>query len=112
MLRSRAAEGRRQAFGLVLLLAFLLVIPPGVGHSIRGAPAAPRLANPLPAAAGPWTNLTPAPGAAPPAGVGAGLANDSAEGFDLWFGGATGSSPSAVGLTWTFNGTWSNRTGT
>ncbi|MCI4367808.1 MAG: hypothetical protein L3K08_08650, partial [Thermoplasmata archaeon] len=91
MLRCRGAEEWRSAVVPVLLLAVLLVVPPTLAVVPRiQVPAA--LETPAtfshPAVSGPWTNLTPLVGAGPPGGVGAGIANDTFGGDDLWFGGS------------------------
>jgi hypothetical protein len=114
MLRCRGAEEWRSAVVPVLLLAVLLVVPPTLAVVPRfHVPAPPEISATFshPAVSGPWTNLTPLVGAGPPGVVGAGIANDSFGGDDLWFGGSNGSGAGVAGLTWTFqNGSWTNRT--
>ena len=94
--------------GGLLLLALVIAAVPVSGGSLPHPAVSPHAERgPTPALSGPWSNLTSTAGPGPPSPLGSILVNDSADGYDLWFGGSSG----ATGATWTFgNGTWTNRT--
>ncbi len=108
--RMARPPGAAPLLGVAVLLVVSGLIPAGLASA---TPAAPRIGEelPHPAAGGPWTNLTPAEGDGPPGSVGAVMVNDSADGYDLWFGGSVAHAGGAIGATWVFeDGNWTNLT--
>lgn len=104
--------GGRTCFLLFVAALLLLSAAPLDGAApARAAPPTVRPGAPDPASLGPWTNVTPANGTAPPGGAGAVLVNDSVAGYDLWFGGSVASSHGPIGATWIYrDGNWTNVT--